>query len=1197
MFACTVVNGPYSIVTTSSDCYTWNSGDFNIGSTGSIAPISSSTTIESSLPIGTLTNDGSIYNNVTGNSVSALHFKNDMIGLVNNAGGLIQNSNNNNTIFIEIGLLSTLTNAGQIVNNATSASSGAINVYPRGGITNFNNLDTGQIIATSTNGGAAIQIDSGYITNFNNAGSINGIGNRAIEMLDPAYINILNNSGSITSVGSVALNMQGGANINTLNNSGSINSIGAIAINMANVANINTLNNYGSISAGESGFEVYYGSYISTLNNFGAITSTGSNAIGVGLGGSISNINNSGTISNTSTVGGNSYWAANDGGSAIYNSGHMRSLTNTGSIYTTASGAFGIYNNANTAYDTVGQIDTLNNAQGAGNARGPLTYTGTLPTNYNIIINSLSSFGRLAVTDGVGSTIFGISPLSANLGGFFGSVLTGVSNTQLGITGLIQAGVSNGYNFRLVQTAENSGIWDLRISSIITAPGQLYPSSTLGVLVLPVFDGGTLQVSAPGTIPNNFTVNSNNGVIDQRGVISTFSGGISNEESNVAGSITIINSNNGGKVIFSGPNTYTGSTTIDSGATLALSGSSSLANSSGVVANGTFDVSTTTGNTTVKSISGSGALELGSQRLSISNASGNLSGVVSGTGGLNILAGNQTLSGNNAATFSGGIQVQAGAYLTIPNSNALGTGTLDLIGSSTTPATLITTADVTISNPITVSGDPVLSSAPGFTQRILSPITDGISPGDVVVSGGGTVSLEAVNTYTLLTRIDAGSTLALSGAGSIATSSNVSNNGTLNLTGKTGNVSLANYSQSATGTLAMNFTPSGNQQLNVIGPTSLGGNLALTATAGRYAAGRYTILTSTGPVTGTFGSLSTNLRSYGVTSYALSYGTFEVFLNLLAGPSKEDTQQSLVNTAAALQNTFTLQNTVLANSFAYDCSEFGAKGVCISVGGRNTAVQAANGLNNTSGLLIAAYRPHPKYRIGAYVDQNLSVSNPGGTVNLGNNTPLIGLFGVWNQKLDGTGIEVKVSAAYGQKNTTVTRSVVGTSEPGSGSSQLVSQGTQVTAKYGFAVTDKAVVSPYIGLRYTQNNMGGYTEGTSSTVTAPLTYSALNTNATTVLAGVGTSYKVIPTVITFAIVGVETDTNTANGSYSGTNSTITGLTPVNFNANPVKTRPTATLGAYYDIVKNQRLGITGIYRQEAYQAVSSTTVMATYTVGL
>jgi hypothetical protein len=128
-------------------------------------------------------------------------------------------------------------------------------------------------------------------------------------------------------------------------------------------------------------------------------------------------------------------------------------------------------------------------------------------------------------------------------------------------------------------------------------------------------------------------------------------------------------------------------------------------------------------------------------------------------------------------------------------------------------------------------------------------------------------------------------------------------------------------------------------------------------------------------------------------------------------------------------------------------------------------------------------------------------------------------------------------------------------------------------------------------------MGGYTEGTSSSVTAPLTYSALNTNATTALAGVGASYRVMPAVTTFTSVGVETDTNTSNGTYTATNASIGALNPVNFNANPVRTRPTAILGAYYDIAKNQRLGVTGIYRQEAYQAVSTSTVMATYTIGL
>jgi hypothetical protein len=336
---------------------------------------------------------------------------------------------------------------------------------------------------------------------------------------------------------------------------------------------------------------------------------------------------------------------------------------------------------------------------------------------------------------------------------------------------------------------------------------------------------------------------------------------------------------------------------------------------------------------------------------------------------------------------------------------------------------------------------------------------------------------------------------------------------------------------------------------------------------------------------GTYDNMRWALVPNGADDYDLTF----------TGASLMGTQQSLVNPANALAPIYAMQNAVLVNSFTYDCTLFDVNNICISVGGRNTQVSDANGLNSTSALLIAAYRLHPNYRIGAYADQNLSVNNAGSTVSLTNSTPLIGIFGAWTQNQKGTGAEVRVSAAYGQKDATINRQVVGLSEPGSGSSTLNSQGAQITAKYGFGMMDKVIVSPYVGVRYTQNNMNGYTEGSSATVTAPLTYSALNTSATTALAGVGASYKVIPTVTTFASAGVESDVSTSNGNFLATG--INGLTPVNFNPNPVRTRPTATLGAYYDIAKNQRFGVTGIYRQEAYQAVSSTTVMAIYTIGL
>jgi hypothetical protein len=501
---------------------------------------------------------------------------------------------------------------------------------------------------------------------------------------------------------------------------------------------------------------------------------------------------------------------------------------------------------------------------------------------------------------------------------------------------------------------------------------------------------------------------------------------------------------------------------------------------------------------------------------------------------------------------------------------------------------------------------------------------------NTVINNGQLISgswwgIQAEDGATITNLINTGSILASSAVGLNGQILYITNTGTINSSSTDQGIMANNYgplvlnnSQGAGNTYGpltyRGILPT-NYNIIINSPTSFG-KLAVTSGTGSTTFGVYA------------GSSVSNNTKYaavlsGVTSAQLinksgTYGGYSWDLSLESGssdvwdlifgaaltptgPSIANTNQSLVNTASALQGTYTLQNSVLANSFSYDCNVFGANNVCVSAGGRNTQVQATNGLNNTSALLIAAYRLNQNYRIGAYADQNLSVSNPGGTVNLGNNTPVIGLFGAWSQRLDGTGAEVKVSAAYGQKNTTVNRSVVGSgdgaSEAGSGSSTLNSQGAQITAKYGFGMMDNVIVSPYIGVRYTQNNMGGYTEATSSIVTAPLTYSALNTNATTALAGVGASYKMMPTVTTFASVGVESDTNTSNGSYSATNASIGTLTPVNFNPNPVRTRPTATLGAYYDVAKNQRFGVTGIYRQEAYQAVSSTTVMATYTIGL
>lgn len=110
-------------------------------------------------------------------------------------------------------------------------------------------------------------------------------------------------------------------------------------------------------------------------------------------------------------------------------------------------------------------------------------------------------------------------------------------------------------------------------SSDINNSQAFFLASNLGVSVNPVFDGGTLLMNqAAATYSQDFTVsNALTNTIDQDGNTSTFSGVFSNSGS--AGNLVITNSDNGGRVIFTGANTYTGSTTISNGAAVAINGS------------------------------------------------------------------------------------------------------------------------------------------------------------------------------------------------------------------------------------------------------------------------------------------------------------------------------------------------------------------------------------------------------------------------------------------------------------------------------------------------------------------------------------------------------------------------------------------------------------------------------------------------
>jgi hypothetical protein len=269
---------------------------------------------------------------------------------------------------------------------------------------------------------------------------------------------------------------------------------------------------------------------------------------------------------------------------------------------------------------------------------------------------------------------------------------------------------------------------------------------------------------------------------------------------------------------------------------------------------------------------------------------------------------------------------------------------------------------------------------------------------------------------------------------------------------------------------------------------------------------------------------------------------------------------------------------------SYDCNVFDKEGFCLSTGGRYSVTNTPE-TSTTSGLLIGSYKYDKNIRVGAWVDQNLSTNNTDG-VKLGNSKPLFGFFGAWTERPDGLGYEVKVSAGYGDKDVTITRELVN-----EGEAQLKSRGIQTVSSFGMALDSNWIASPYVGAKYVSIKRGGYAErGTNG-----LGYDAVTQETTSALAGVSLKGKIDGQTFAVVSAGAEHDFShnvSQYAAFSG-NGTVTTNT---FNSKPQKTRPVVSAGVYYDIDKAQRLGLNATYRQEAFETTTSTTALATYTVG-
>ena len=348
-------------------------------------------------------------------------------------------------------------NGGNTITVTGDISTVKQSLFYYGSNTNSNtSVYTGNISSSTEEAVAFVMADSNTTTI---TGNITSSDDNGLHFYNTANSNTTTVTGNIS--GAQGLYIADNSDSNTTTITGNISATGD-GVHM-NGADSNTTTITGNITAGSEGLYLrssdsnvlnYTGTlaadadaiYLNaadsnTFNLSGAISTDGSSTHGVSLiGGSV---NNTVSLASGSTISGT---GSSSSGIKLVSSSSLTALTNLGTISGTDYGI-----NVSSS-----SITTFNNRQSG------LTYNGVLPTNYNIVVNSTSDYGRTVFSSVSGSTTFGI---------YTGSVLAEETTYTSVVDGLTSSNIvaesgtytDSGKTYAWTLNNVSANLWDLVI--------------------------------------------------------------------------------------------------------------------------------------------------------------------------------------------------------------------------------------------------------------------------------------------------------------------------------------------------------------------------------------------------------------------------------------------------------------------------------------------------------------------------------------------------------------------------------------------------------------------------------------------------------------------------------------------------------------------------------------------------------------
>jgi probable HAF family extracellular repeat protein len=231
-----------------------------------------------------------------------------------------------------------------------------------------------------------------------------------------------------------------------------------------------------------------------------------------------------------------------------------------------------------------------------------------------------------------------------------------------------------------------------------------------------------------------------------------------------------------------------------------------------------------------------------------------------------------------------------------------------------------------------------------------------------------------------------------------------------------------------------------------------------------------------------------------------------------------NTLNSLDSTSKQFQSLANIRSHHINTALSTDCKLFAINNVCISMG----ASQISDfGADKQISLMSfrAAYRPISNLRIGGFVDDpnsNFDFNN----IKHINNSPLFGMFAVWNQNDNEIGTQLRFSYATNSQKARISRSILDFTEAGVGVSKLSSVGAIIELSYRSQSSEKSFIEPYVAIRETRFTVDEYSE--NNLIDFPISYEKVRVNTRTGLMGLRYQYQSSDSLNSYISFGVERD---------------------------------------------------------------------------